>query len=169
MASTKDVKRELSRRVDIVTQPRCLESQIRPYLRAEAGVNGDWQTRVVQLDGTGAATIEIGLGGQQRVFAKLYPDESGPLIYEKLKTLRACGFGPGERHQAVEPLGFIPEYGMLLTRALRGCQYPRTSGLMRRRCWPVPRRRPYGWRNCTARLCVSAHRGRCWTRVSYCP
>jgi Phosphotransferase enzyme family len=120
MASTKDVKRELSRRIDIVTQPRCLESQVRPYLRAEAGVNGDWQTRVVQLDGTGAATIEIGLGGHQRVFAKLYPDESGPLIYEKLKTLRACGFGPGERHQAVEPLGFIPEYGMLLTRAAEG-------------------------------------------------
>ena len=120
MASTKDVKRELSRRVDIVTQPRCLESQIRPYLRAEAGVNGDWQTRVVQLDGTGAATIEIGLGGQQRVFAKLYPDESGSLIYEKLKTLRTCGFGPGERYQAVEPLDFIPEYGMLLTKGAEG-------------------------------------------------
>jgi hypothetical protein len=120
MASTKDVKRELSRRIDIVRQPRYLESRIRPYLRGQAGVNGDWETRVVQLDGTGAATIEIGSGSHQRAFAKLYPDDSGPLIYEKLKTLRACGFGPGERHQAVEPLGFIPEQGMLLTRAAEG-------------------------------------------------
>ena len=39
MASTKDVKRELSRRVDIVTQPRCLESLVRPYLR------GGWSER----------------------------------------------------------------------------------------------------------------------------
>ena len=73
MASTKDVKRELSRRVDIVTQPRCLESLVRPYLRAEAGVNGDWETRVVQLDGTGAATIEIGLGSQQKSSQSFIP------------------------------------------------------------------------------------------------
>ena len=40
MASTKDIKRELSRRVDIVMQPQCLESQIRPYLKSGAGANG---------------------------------------------------------------------------------------------------------------------------------
>lgn len=120
MASTKDIKQELSRRVDMVTQPRCLESQIRPYLKPEAGVNGGWKTRVVQLDGTGAATIEITYGSQPKVFAKLYPDESGPLIYEKLQTLRANGFGSSERYQTVEPLGFIPEYGMLLAKAAEG-------------------------------------------------
>jgi len=120
MASTKDIKRELSRRVDIVMQPQCLESQVRPYLKPGAGVNGGWETRVVQLDGTGAATLEIGYGSHPRVFAKLYPDESGPLIYEKLNTLRAGGFGSGEQYQAVEPLGFIPEYGMLLTEAAEG-------------------------------------------------
>jgi len=120
MASTKDIKRELSRRVDMVTQPRCLELQIRPYLQAEAGVNGGWETRVVQLDGTGAATIEITYGSQPKVFAKLYPDDSGPFIYQKLQTLRAHGFGHGERYQTVEPLGFIPEYGMLLAKAAKG-------------------------------------------------
>jgi hypothetical protein len=120
MASTKDIKRELSWRVGIVTQPQYLESQVRPYLRAEAGVNGGWETRVVQLDGTGAATIEIAYGSQPKVFAKLYPDESGPLIYDKLKTLSANGFGPSERYQTVEPLGFIPEYGMLLAKAAEG-------------------------------------------------
>ena len=96
-------------------------------------MNGDWETRVVQLDA--GATIEIGLGSQQKVFAKLYPDESGSLIYEKLKTLRAYGFGPGERHQAVEPLSFIPNT-TCSSPAAEGCQYPRTLGLMRGRCWP---------------------------------
>jgi hypothetical protein len=55
------------------------------------------------------------------VFAKFYrPDENVPLIYEKLKALRAAGFGPGEHYQVVEPLDFIPEYGMLLTRGADG-------------------------------------------------
>jgi hypothetical protein len=75
---------------------------------------------VVQLDGTGAATIEITYGSQPKVFAKLYPDASGPLIYEKLKSFRACGFGSSDYYQAVEPLGFIPAYSMLLTRAAEG-------------------------------------------------
>lgn len=117
--STKEVKRELGRRIETARQPEFLDARVRPYLGAEAGANGHWKTKVLQLDGTGAATLEIDLGGR-KVFGKFFPDDSGLLRYEKLKALRAVGFGPGERYQVVEPLGFIPEYGMLLTRGVEG-------------------------------------------------
>jgi hypothetical protein len=118
-SSTPSVKVELSRRVEAVCRPEFLNARVRPMIGAGGGP-GSWETRVIQLDSTGAATVEMTLDRAQRVFAKLYPDSSGPRVYEKLKALRAAGFGAGERYQAVEPLGFIPEYGMLLARAAEG-------------------------------------------------
>jgi Phosphotransferase enzyme family len=120
MTSTKDTKQELSRRVERVTRSDFLDARVRPCLGAEAGPNGHWDTRVIQLDGTGAATVEIRYDGRRSVFAKLYPNDSAPLIYDKLRALRAAGFGPGERYQAVEPLGYVPEYALLLTRGAEG-------------------------------------------------
>src|SRR5919198_501286 len=111
MISIEDVKRELGRRVSAVTQPQFVESRIRPCLGAERGANGRYETQVLQLDGTGAATVEFAFGESDKVFAKLYPNENGRPIYEKLQALRAAGFGPDSRYQAVEPLGFISEYG----------------------------------------------------------
>lgn len=119
--SSKEIKQELGRRIEVVNRPEFLDSRIRPHF-SDAEVNGSsWKTRVLQLDGTGAATLELSIDGH-RVFAKFYHpnDENAPLIYEKLKALRAAGFGPGERYQVVEPLDFIPEYGMLLTRGADG-------------------------------------------------
>jgi hypothetical protein len=119
--SSKEIKRDLGRRIAAVNRPEFLDSRIRPHF-SDAEVNGGgWETRVLQLDGTGAATLEINLDGH-KVFAKFYHpgDDNAPLIYDKLKTLRASGFGPGERYQVVEPLGFIPEYGLLLTRGAEG-------------------------------------------------
>jgi hypothetical protein len=117
--STREVKRELGRRIEMVRRPEFLDGRIRPYLAAQDEANGSWETDVLQLDGTGAATLEINIG-DQKVFGKFYPGDNGPLIYEKLKALRAGGFGPDDRYQVVEPLGFIPEYGMLLTRGVDG-------------------------------------------------
>ena len=120
MTST-EIKQELGRRIEVVNRPEFLDSRIRPHF-SDAEVNGgSWKTRVLQLDGTGAATLELSIDGH-KVFAKFYhpDDDNAPLIYEKLKALRAAGFGPGERYQVVEPLDFIPEYGMLLTRGADG-------------------------------------------------
>ena len=120
MVSTKDIKLTLSRRVEIITQPQFLDMEVLPFLGMEDGAKGDWETKIIQLDGTGAATVEVKRDGRQRAFAKLFPDESGPQMYEKLKALHAVGFGPGARYQSVEPLGFIPEYDMLLTKPAEG-------------------------------------------------
>lgn len=119
--TSKEIKQDLSRRIEMVNQPGFLDSRVRPHF-SDAEVNGSsWETRVLQLDGTGAATLEINLG-DHKVFAKFYHpgDVNAPLIYEKLKALRANGFGRGRRYQVVEPLDFIPEYGMLLTKGADG-------------------------------------------------
>jgi hypothetical protein len=116
---SKEVKRELGRRVEAVLQPEYLESTLRPLVPGPE-LDGGWDTNVLQLDGTGAATIEIKHDGQKQIFAKLYYDESGAVIYDKLRALREAGLGAGERYQAVEPLAFIPEYGMMLARAADG-------------------------------------------------
>lgn len=122
ISPTKRVKQELNRRLEIVAQPQFLDSRVGPLLEAEAtSTSCEWETRVVQNDGSGAATLEIGLNGIPRVFAKLFPDDSGPVMYEKFMTFRAEGFGADERFQSVEPLDFIPEYNLLLTRAAAGC------------------------------------------------
>src|SRR3954465_1288493 len=119
--SSKEIKQELGRRIEVVNRPEFLDSRIRPHFSDAEMNGGGWKTRVLQLDGTGAATLEISIDSH-KVFAKFYHpnDENAPLIYEKLKALRANGFGPGERYQVVEPLDYIPEYGMLLTRGAEG-------------------------------------------------
>jgi hypothetical protein len=118
---SKEVKRELGRRVEAVLRPEYLESTLRPLVPGPR-LDGGWDTNVLQLDGTGAATIEIKHDGQKQIFAKLYHDESGRIIYEKLTALRNAGFGAEQRYQSVEPLAFIPEYGMLVTRSAPGTQ-----------------------------------------------
>jgi hypothetical protein len=115
----KGVKKQLTQSMEMVKRPEYLDAEIRPYLEAENGANGNWETRVLQLDGTGAATLEISLNSE-RIFGKVFPDDSGPLVYQKLKVLRAAGFGSGARYQVVEPLSFTPEYRMLLTRGVKG-------------------------------------------------
>jgi hypothetical protein len=116
---SKEVKRELGRRVEAVLRPEYLESTLRPLVQGPQ-LDGGWDTSVLQLDGTGAATIEIRHDGRKEIFAKLYYDESGAVIYDKLRALRNAGLGAGERYQAVEPLAFIPQYGMMLARAAEG-------------------------------------------------
>ena len=108
--TSKEIKQELGRRIEVVNRPEFLDSRIRPHFAEVNG--GSWETRVLQLDGTGAATLELSID-DQKVFAKFYhpDDENAPLIYEKLKALRASGFGPGERYQVVEPLDLSPSTG----------------------------------------------------------
>jgi hypothetical protein len=113
------VKVELSRRVEAVTRPEFLERSVRPYLNGDAA-GDDWQTRVLQLDDDGAATVEIGMDGRPRAYAKLYFGPEGAAIHAKIEALRSAGFGAGARQRVVEPLAFLPEHGLLLTRAAEG-------------------------------------------------
>ena len=61
--SSKEIKQELGRRIELVNRPEFLDSRIRPHF-SDAEVNGgSWKTRVLQLDGTGAATLELSIDG----------------------------------------------------------------------------------------------------------
>ena len=115
----KQVKAELSQRVEVVTRPEFLERRVRPYLNGDAA-GDDWQTRVLQLDDDGAATVEIAMDGRARAYAKLYFGPEGAAIHAKIEALRNAGFGAGARQRVVEPLAFLPEHGLLLTRAAEG-------------------------------------------------
>ncbi|HWP34623.1 MAG TPA: phosphotransferase [Thermodesulfobacteriota bacterium] len=119
MASTREIKRTLARRVEAITQPGFLDRRVAPCLGVAAGAARPWETRIVQLDGTGAATVEIRCG-PRRAFAKLYPAGEGRAVYDRLRRLREAGFDGRGRYRSVEPLGFFPEYDMLLTAAAEG-------------------------------------------------
>lgn len=112
--ATKETKRRLGERVERLRRPDSLRDLLR---RGGAGaLDGDaeWTTRVVQLDGTGAATVELQRVEGRSLFAKFYPDASGTDVHDKLVDLRAQGFGGDSRYQVVEPLGYVPEHDLLL-------------------------------------------------------
>jgi hypothetical protein len=128
MSITKDVKAELGRRVATATEQSFLEATFRAYFPPETGGNGDtaeptgdgWSTRVVQLDSTGAATVEIRRPGGA-VFAKFFPPGTeGRAIYEKLLTLRENGFGADSAYRVVEPVGYVAELDLLICREAEG-------------------------------------------------
>jgi hypothetical protein len=119
--ASRAVKAAQERRAESVRQPAFLERVVRPHLPATAtGGEGRWETEVIQLDGTGAATVRVTLDSCPSVFAKVFPGHDGPAVYDKLRTFRAAGFGAGSRYQAVEPLGWYPEADMLLCRGAEG-------------------------------------------------
>ena len=116
-AASRAVKAAQIRRTEAVRDPAFLERIVLPHLPATAGT---WQTEVIQLDGSGAATVRVARGGSPPVFAKVFPGDDGPAVYEKLRAFRAAGFGAGSRYQAVEPLGWYPEADLLLCRGAPG-------------------------------------------------
>jgi hypothetical protein len=120
-ALSRQVKRGQVTRAETVCAPAFLDRFVRPHLGpAAAHGGGTWRTTVIQLDGSGAATVRISLDGCAPVYAKLFPFEDGPAVYAKLQALRAAGMGAGQRYQTVEPVAWHDEHRVLLCRAARG-------------------------------------------------
>ena len=93
------VKQQQVGRAERVCSPEFLERHVRPYIETDTATGGDgqWSTTVIQLDGSGAATVRVELGGSRPVFAKLFPFDDGPAVHDKLQALRAAGLGAGRR------------------------------------------------------------------------
>ncbi|WP_433293547.1 phosphotransferase family protein [Pseudonocardia sp. CA-142604] len=101
--------------------PEFLDRYVRPHLRSgPPATGGTWTTKVIQLDGTGAATVQVELDGGAPVFAKLFPFDDGPAVHAKLQALRAAGLGAGSPYQAVEPLAWYGEEKVLLCQGAPG-------------------------------------------------
>jgi hypothetical protein len=113
------VKHAQLARMQTIRSERYLESFVRPHLGRDTP-RGRWHTEVLQLDGTGAATVRIAVDDDPPVYAKAFPFADGPEVYAKLQVFRLTGFGEGRRHQTVEPLSWDPDQKVLLCRAAAG-------------------------------------------------
>jgi Phosphotransferase enzyme family len=119
--SGRRVMQEQRARAERVRAPEFLDRYVRPHLDRDAPVEGAaWRTRVIQLDGSGAATVQVALPGTAPVFAKLFPFGDGPAVHAKLTALRAGGLGEGQPYQVVEPLAWYDEERVLLCRQAPG-------------------------------------------------
>jgi hypothetical protein len=116
----RQVKEQQIDRAERVCTPEFLEEYVRPHLGTGALSGGTWTTTIIQLDGSGAATVQVELDGGAPVFAKLFPFEDGPEVHAKLQALRAAGLGAGSPFQAVEPLAWYGEEKVLLCRGAPG-------------------------------------------------
>jgi hypothetical protein len=119
--SRAEIRDELGRRIARISG----EDFIRRYVllpehRAAGLGPADAKVSIVQNDGTGAATVEYAVGGSARLFAKLYPDGSGPHAYQVLRALWRAGFNREHRYRVPEPLGFVAELNLLLMRGAPG-------------------------------------------------
>ena len=118
--SSRAVKQQQVARAERVCSPEFLDRYVRPHLGPDVPTDIPWTTQVIQLDGTGAATVRVALDGGGPVFAKLFPFDDGPAVYAKLVALRAAGLGAGQRYQVVEPLAWYDEEKVLLCREAPG-------------------------------------------------
>ncbi|TLM72218.1 phosphotransferase family protein [Pseudarthrobacter sp. NamB4] len=119
----RQIKEQQVNRADRVCAPEFLNRYVRPHLNpavASAPDGGQWTTQVIQLDGSGAATVKIQLDGGPPVFAKLFPFEDGPAVHAKLQALRNAGLGAGSPFQAVEPLAWYGDEKVLLCQGAPG-------------------------------------------------
>lgn len=114
------VKEAQEARAAEVQTPEFLDRFVRPHLPAPAFGDGVWETEVIQLDGSGAATVRVALDGCRPVFAKLFPGHDGPDVYRKLVAFQEVGFDPSHRYQTVEPLAWYGEEKLLLCRGAAG-------------------------------------------------
>jgi hypothetical protein len=74
----------------------------------------------------GRLVVEYGLDGVASVFAKLYPDPvAAAAAFRIHQTLWMQGFGAGAPYRVPEPVGQLPEHGVLLLRAAPGRQLAR--------------------------------------------
>ncbi len=119
-AESRRVKVEQLARMETICSEPYLEDFVRPRLDADASTKGPWKTEVIQLDGSGAATVRIALDDGTPVYAKAFPYTDGPDVYAKLQVFRLTGFGEGRRYQTVEPLSWDADQKVMLCRAAPG-------------------------------------------------
>jgi len=119
---------ELAQRIEQVSRPEFIKryviSTLSEYKDRGASAE-DCRISIVQNDGTGAATIQYDFDDSTRVFAKLYASDGtgaahGAHSFEVLSALWSDGCGRDSRYRVSEPLGFYPEFNMLLIRGADG-------------------------------------------------
>ena len=84
--------------------------------------SGSYRFELVDSEDPTKITAEYRLDDGSRLFAKLYAggDEGGGHCYAVMRALWEGGFGPTSRYRVAEPLGYLPERRVLVTREAHG-------------------------------------------------
>lgn len=113
----------LESRATAIMQPSFIQNIVYPIVCRETArprLSQDCQTSIVQNTGTGRITVGYRFGDDLMVFGKLYSDGLGPHSVQVIKGLWQGGFGNEEPYQVSQPLSYLPEYNLFLTRAAAG-------------------------------------------------
>jgi len=113
----------LESRATAIMQPSFVQKIVYPIVCRETAsprLSQDCQTSIVQNTGTGRITVGYRFGDDLMVFGKLYSDGLGPHSVHVIKSLWQEGFGNEEPYQVSQPLAYLPEYNLFLTRAAAG-------------------------------------------------
>ncbi|MGQ0623685.1 MAG: hypothetical protein ACT4PP_03375 [Sporichthyaceae bacterium] len=116
----REIYESQTQRCEQVQDENFLNTFVRPHYRGAPADGGTWETEVIQVDGSGAATVRCALDGGHSVFVKVFPFDDGPEVYRKLQALRRAGLGEGSRYQSVEPLVWYDEQKMLICEGATG-------------------------------------------------
>ncbi len=123
MTSESQEKDALKSQVRKVTRPEFVEGVVYPVV-SEGSVGGapsrDYKVTFVQDRGAGRITLKYLFGDGTQVFGKLYSDGLVRHSFQLLKALWEGGFGKGQPYQVSQPLLYVPEYALLLTRPAEG-------------------------------------------------
>ncbi len=114
---------ELGARASKITRPEFIEQVVYPAAREGAGRGGrpvDCKVTIVQDRGTGRITLNYAFDDGTLVFGKLYSDELVRHSFQVLNGLWRGGFGNDQPYQISQPLLYLPEDRLLLTKAVEG-------------------------------------------------
>jgi hypothetical protein len=128
LAQQTAARNELAQRIEQVSRPEFIEKYVigsLPEFKGRAVSPDETEISIVQNDGTGAATIQYQIEDSTSVFAKLYASDGtgaahGAHSFQVLSALWNDGCGRDSRYRVSEPLGFYPEFNMLLIRGAEG-------------------------------------------------
>jgi len=128
LAQQTAARNELAQRIEQVSRPEFIQKYVigsLPEYKGRSASTDRCQISIVQNDGTGAATIQYEIEDSTSVFAKLYASDGtgaahGAHSFQVLSALWNDGCGRDSRYRVSEPLGFYPEFNMLLIRGAEG-------------------------------------------------
>jgi aminoglycoside phosphotransferase (APT) family kinase protein len=101
-----------------LTSRQFIEGKVVPLFGKLA--DGECHAEVVRNTGTGRLTVHYRFDSDTGLFAKLYSDSLGLQTYKALRVLWNSDFGPHSRYRVPEPIGFIADYNLLVTRQVPG-------------------------------------------------
>lgn len=125
ITSTKRAVEGTKVHLDEITSPEFIDQVVRPLAYQGYNARGDpttCKTWLVQGRPTGRVTVGYLFEDGISVFGKLYPDELGNDSIDALKALWKGGFGGNEPYQVSQPLAYVSEHKLLLTKSAEGTQ-----------------------------------------------